>query len=109
MYSQSENVVVNLPQSELGVGQSAKTLIGNVEDGKIEKVIVDPDLRGTGYNDGDLIVFDNTGSGGTLAQGVVTSVSGDILLESGTTFGSFEFTGLLDKLHLVEKINTIIF
>ena len=92
LYSQSENVVVNLPQSELGVGQSAKTLIGNVEDGKIEKVIVDPDLRGTGYNDGDLIVFDNTGSGGTLAQGVVTSVSGDILLESGTTFGSFEFT-----------------
>ena len=81
LYSQSENVVVNLPQSELGVGQSAKTLIGNVEDGKIEKVIVDPDLRGTGYNDGDLIVFDNTGSGGTLAQGVVTSVSGDILLE----------------------------
>ena len=42
LYSQSENVVVNLPQSELGVGQSAKTLIGNVEDGKIEKIIVDP-------------------------------------------------------------------
>ena len=92
LYSQSENVVVNLPQSELGVGQSAKTLIGNVEDGKIEKVIVDPDVRGTGYSDGDLVVFDNTGSGGTLAQGVVTSISGDILLESGTTFGSFEFT-----------------
>ena len=97
LYSQSENVVVNLPQSELGVGQSAKTLIGNVEDGKIEKVIVDPDVRGTGYSDGDIVVFDNTGSGGTLAQGVVTSISGDILLESGTTFGSFEFTATANQ------------
>ena len=97
LYSQSENVVVNLPQSELGVGQFAKTLIGNVEDGKIEKIIVDPDVRGTGYNDGDIVVFDNTGSGGTLAQGVVTSISGDILLESGTTFGSFEFTAAANQ------------
>ena len=97
LYSQSENVVVNLPQSELGVGKFAKTLIGNVEDGKIEKIIVDPDVRGTGYNDGDIVVFDNTGSGGTLAQGVVTSISGDILLESGTTFGSFEFTAAANQ------------
>ena len=97
LYTQSENVVVNLPQSELGVGQFAKTLIGNVEDGKIEKIIVDPDVRGTGYNDGDIVVFDNTGSGGTLAQGVVTSISGDILLESGTTFGSFEFTAAANQ------------
>ena len=92
LYSISENVTVNLPQSELGVGQVAKTLVGNIEDAKVEKVLVDPSNRGTGYEDGDLVVFDNTGSGGTLALGEVTSVSGDILLESGTTFGSFEFT-----------------
>ena len=92
LYSISENVVVNLPQSELGVGQFAKTLVGNIEDGKVEKVLVDPSQRGTGYEDGDLVVFDNTDSGGTLSLGEVTSTSGDILLESGTTFGSFEFT-----------------
>ena len=92
LYSISENVTVNLPQSELGVGQVAKTLVGNIEDAKVEKVLVDPSNRGTGYEDGDLVVFDNTGSGGTLALGEVTSTSGDILLESGTTFGSFEFT-----------------
>ena len=92
LYSISENVIVNLPQSELGVGTSAKTLVGNIEDGKIEKILVDPSNRGTGYNDGDIVVFDNTDSGGTLAQGVVTSTSGDVLLESGTTFGAFEFT-----------------
>ena len=92
LYQRSENVQVNLPQSELGVGLRAKTLIGNIEDGKVEKVIVDPSNRGSGYNDGDLVVFDNRDSGGTLAQGVITSISGDILLESGTTFGSFEFS-----------------
>jgi hypothetical protein len=92
LYSISENVTVNLPQSEIGVGQFAKTLVGNIEDGKVEKVLVDPSQRGTGYEDGDLVVFDNTGSGGTLSLGEVTSISGDILLESGTTFGSFEFT-----------------
>ena len=37
LYSISENVIVNLPQSELGVGTSAKTLVGNIEDGSIEK------------------------------------------------------------------------
>ena len=93
LYTNSENVQVNLPQSELGVGQFAKTLVGEVQDSKVEKIIVDPSNRGTGYSDGDLVVFDNTDSGGTLAQGVITSTSGDILLESGTTFGSFEFTG----------------
>lgn len=92
LYSLSENVQVNLPPSELGVGQFAKTLVGETQDAKVEKIIVDPSNRGTGYKDGDLVVFDNTGSGGTLAQGVITSTSGDILLESGTTFGSFEFT-----------------
>ena len=92
LYSISENVTVNLPQSELGIGQAAKTLVGNIEDAKVEKVLVDPSNRGTGYEDGDLVVFDNTGSGGTLSLGEVTSISGDILLESGTTFGSFEFT-----------------
>ena len=92
LYQRSENVQVNLPQSELGVGLRAKTLIGNIEDGKVEKVIVDPSNRGSGYNDGDLVVFDNRDSGGTLAQGVITSISGDLLLESGTTFGSFEFS-----------------
>ena len=91
LYTNSENVQVNLPQSELGVGQFAKTLVGEVQDSKVEKIIVDPSNRGTGYSDGDLVVFDNTDSGGTLAQGVITSTSGDILLESGTTFGSFEF------------------
>ena len=92
LYQRSENVEVNIPQSELGVGLRAKTLIGNVEDGKVEKILVDPSNRGTGYNDGDLVVFDNRASGGTLAQGVITSISGDLLLESGTTFGSFEFS-----------------
>ena len=92
LYSISENVTVELPQSELGVGQVAKTLVGNIEDAKVEKVLVDPSNRGTGYKDGDLVVFDNTGSGGTLSLGEVTSISGDVLLESGTTFGSFEFT-----------------
>ena len=92
LYSLSENVTVNLPQSELGVGTAAKTLVGEATDGKVEKVLVDPSNRGTGYEDGDLVVFDNRDSGGTLAQGVITSISGDILLESGTTFGAFEFT-----------------
>ena len=91
LYTVSDNVTVNLPQSELGVGLSAKTLVGEVIDGKVEKVLVDPSQRGSGYSNGDLIVFDNRDSGGTLAQGVITSTSGDILLESGTTFGSFEY------------------
>ncbi len=91
LYSPSDNVPINLPQSELGVGKVAKALVGTVEDGKVEKVIVDPSNTGQGYDDGDLVVFDNRDSGGTLARGIITSVSGDILLESGTTFGSFEF------------------
>jgi len=91
LYTPSENVQVNIPQSELGVGKEARTIVGQVNDGKVEKIIVDPSNRGTGYSDGDLVVFDNRATGGTLGMGEVTSTSGDMLLESGTTFGSFEF------------------
>ena len=38
LYSISENVTVELPVSELGIGQVAKTLVGNIEDAKVEKV-----------------------------------------------------------------------
>ena len=92
LYTVSENVTVNLPSSELGVGLLSKTLVGETRDGGIEQVIIDPANRGTGYADGNLIVFDNRDTGGTMAYGEVSSTSGNMFLESGTTFGSLEYT-----------------
>ena len=98
LYTVSENVTVDLPASELGVGLESKTLVGETRDGGIEQVIVDPANRGTGYADGDLIVFDNTNTGGTMAYGQVSSTSGNMFLESGTTFGSLEYTSTAGQL-----------
>ena len=91
LYVVSDQVTVNLPQSEQGVGQSAKAMVGEITSGGIEEIFVDDTNRGTGYSDGDYVVFDDRDTGGSLALGQVTSTSGNIFLESGTTFGSLEY------------------
>jgi len=91
LYSVSDQVTINLPSSELGVGLRSKALVGSIEDGSLDQIIVDPSNRGVGYSNGDLIVFDNRDTGGTLAYGHITSTSGNVMLEAGTTFGALEY------------------
>ena len=58
--------------------------------GGITDIIVD-DL-GTGYANGDIVVFDNTDTEGSNAEAQVKSIEDYILLENATEYGVFTFT-----------------
>jgi hypothetical protein len=66
-----------------GGGVGASFTINDLGSGGIEEVIVDD--GGSGYNVGDLLQFDNTGTQGVNAAGFVAVVGGGLRQESGTT------------------------
>ena len=47
---------------------------------------------GVNYEAGEMIVFDNTNTGGDGADAIIGSVGDEITLESQTAWGAFEFT-----------------
>ncbi len=76
-----------------GGGQQASMQISDVGSGKITEIVVDN--GGSGYKIGDTLSFDNTGTFGSNASGVVTVVNGavsnedtdHIVLEEETSAG----------------------
>ena len=76
-----------------GGGQQASMQISDVGSGKITEIVVDN--GGSGYKIGDILSFDNTGTFGSNASGVVTVVNGavsnedtdHIVLEEETSAG----------------------
>ena len=76
-----------------GGGQQASMQISDVGSGKITEIVVDN--GGSGYEIGDTLSFDNTGTFGSNASGVVTVVNGavsnedtdHIVLEEETSAG----------------------
>ena len=89
LYSESETFNYNSPQG--GTASQSINVIGSIGSGGITDIIVD-DI-GTGYNDGDEMVFINTGTGGQNAEAIVSVTDGLIELEKGTTAGVFTYTG----------------
>lgn len=88
LYTLTDNVVF-----ESGYDDDATDATGQVDgltDGKVTEVFVEDD--GSGYVDGDLIIFDDNGTSGSGALGIIDSAGDHILLEGGTQYGHFEFT-----------------
>tara|TARA_B100001250_G_scaffold16694_1_gene14552 strand:- start:11610 stop:14198 length:2589 start_codon:yes stop_codon:yes gene_type:complete len=65
-----------------GGGQGATISIDDIGSGRLSEIIVDN--PGSGYSVGDKLVFDNTGTFGSGAEGFVAVVNGAIAGESGT-------------------------
>ena len=68
--------------SVIGGGQGATISIDDIGSGSLSEIIVDN--PGTGYSVGDKLVFDNTGTYGSGAEGFVSVVNGAISGEEGT-------------------------
>lgn len=68
----------------------ARGVVDGLSRGGITKIYVD--AEGTGYEGGDLIVFDNQGTSGGGAEAVIGSVGDEVMLEGGTVYGHFEVT-----------------
>ena len=68
----------------------SKGVIDGLRRGGVDKVYVE--TAGTGYNGGDIVVFDNTNADGNAAEGVLGAMEDTIILENRTEWGQFEIT-----------------
>lgn len=69
---------------------NAKGVIDGLKKGGVEKIYIED--GGTGYNGGDILVFDNSGADGNAAEGVIGAIEDVVILENRTDIGQFEIT-----------------
>ena len=69
---------------------SAKSNVTGLSRGGIEKVYIE--AGGQNYEAGDIVVFDNTSTGGNGAEAVIGVTGAELLLENATATDQYEFT-----------------
>ena len=69
---------------------NAKGVIDGLRKGGVEQIFIED--AGTGYNGGDILVFDNSGADGNAAEGVIGAIEDVVILENRTDIGQFEIT-----------------
>ena len=69
---------------------NAKGVIDGLRKGGVEKIYIED--AGTGYNGGDVLVFDNSGADRNAAEGVIGAIEDVVILENRTDIGQFEIT-----------------
>ena len=68
----------------------AKGVIDGLRRGGVEKVYIED--GGTGYNGGDIVVFDNSEADGSAVESVIGAVEDTVILENRSEWGQFEIT-----------------
>ena len=68
----------------------ATSVVEGIQTGSVEEVYIEAD--GSGYEGGDLVIFDNTGTNGSGAFGMIGSAGDELFQEAGTRFGYYQFT-----------------
>ena len=68
----------------------AKGVIDGLRRGGVEKVFIE--AAGTGYQGGDIVVFDNSNADGNAAEGMIGAIEDVAILENKTEWGQFQIT-----------------
>ena len=68
----------------------AKGVIDGLRRGGVEKVFIE--AAGTGYNGGDIVVFDNSQADGNAAEAVIGATEDVAILQNKSEWGQFEIT-----------------
>jgi len=90
LYAVNDTINFDAPIKDEGNITVAKTVVESIQTGGITKVFIED--AGTGYTPGDLVIFEDAGTGGSGALGIIGSVGDEIILESGSTEGHYQFT-----------------
>lgn len=90
LYAINDTINFDAPKLDEGNVTVAKTVVDSIETGGVTKVFIEE--AGTGYTPGDLVIFEDAGTGGSGALGIIGSVGDEIILESGATDGHFQYT-----------------
>ena len=86
----SLNDTINFVSAKSDDATKALSQVDGLVNGSVSEVYIE--TAGSGYSDGDLIIFDDNGTNGSGALGVVQNIGENILLENGTEWGHFTFT-----------------
>ena len=89
LYSESETFNYNSPRG--GSATQSINVIGSIGRGGITDIVIDD--VGSGYSQGDSLVFINTGTGGDNAEAEVSVTDSYLELENATTPGVYVFEG----------------
>jgi len=91
LYTMNDTVIFTASKDDAGVVDSSARVDG-LSDGGVKEIIIEN--GGINYEAGDLVIFDETNSGGNGAEGVIGATGDEIILENATLWGQFEFTAI---------------
>ena len=91
LYTMNDTVIFTASKDDAGVVDSSARVDG-LSDGGVKEIIIES--GGINYEAGDLVIFDETNSGGNGAEGVIGATGDEIILENATLWGQFEFIAL---------------
>ena len=88
MYSNADKINFVGAKDDTDTVEAVATVSG-LSLGGVTKVFIED--GGTNYEGGEMVVFDNTFTGGSGATAVLGSVGDEVVLENHETFGQYEF------------------
>jgi len=90
LYAINDDINFQGSKDQLGQVGLATSVVEGIKTGSVEEVYIEAD--GSGYEGGDLVIFDNTGTNGSGAFGMIGSAGDELFQEAGTRFGYYQFT-----------------
>lgn len=88
LYSMNDNIIFTGSKDDAGVVDSTAR-VDILSDGPVKEIIVE--AGGINYEAGEMVVFDETNTGGNSAEGIIGATGDEIILENATLWGQFEF------------------
>ena len=88
LYAVNDNIHFTGAKDDAGVVDSTAKVDG-LSDGPVKEIIIEH--GGINYEAGDLVIFDETNTGGNGAEAIIGATGDNIVLESATLWGQFEF------------------
>ncbi len=90
LYAENDEINFQGSKSQLGEVGLATSVVEGIQTGSVEEVYIE--AGGSGYEGGDMVIFDNTGTNGSGAFGMIGSAGDELFQEAGTRFGYYQFT-----------------
>ena len=90
LYAINDDINFQGSKTEFGSVGLATSVVEGIQTGSVEEVYIE--TSGSGYEGGDLVIFDNTGTNGSGAFGMIGSAGDELFQEAGTRFGYYQFT-----------------
>ena len=90
LYSVNDKINFQGSKGQLGNVGLATSVVEGIETGSVEEIYIED--GGSGYEGGDMVIFDNRGTNGDGAFGMIGSAGDELFQEAGTRFGYYQFT-----------------